>query len=393
MNILFHHRTQGHGVERVHILGMVSGFMQAGHTVEIVSPPGVTVSPNNGTETVSHQEIMSPWKKVVRFLPGLFFELMELFYNGVSFRRLARQMKKTRFDMIYERYAFLHFSGALLAARHRIPLYLELNFTSMTPLYRKRSRLIGPIQKALERRIFSAADGLIVVSTSLKEKLIEDGYAPHRILVTPNAVDSQFLEEQHESVRKELKLDSKRVIGFVGGFYPWHGVDMLIQILPDLVREVPNVAALLIGDGPLRLSLQKQVETMGLTDCVRFTGQIAHAILPRYVAAFDVGVLPDSNDYASPMKVYEYMAMGKPVIAPKLAPLEEGIIDGKVGLLFCPQNKKALAEAIITLLTDEAKRHEMGEAARCHVRQNHTWKNNAAAVLAMRERQQEGGRE
>ena len=193
-------------------------------------------------------------------------------------------------------------------------------------------------------------------------------------------------------MRQQLQLDSKMVIGFVGGFYPWHGVHLLLDILPEMAQKVPNVALLLVGEGPLKIFLQAKARQMGMASSIIFTGHVPHDNLPRYIAAFDIAVLPDSNDYGSPMKIYEYMAMGKPVVAPRLAPVEEGIIDGKVGLLFQKQDKAAMASAIMTLLQDKAKRLRMGEAAREHVL-NNTWKKNAERVIALwwSARQSKGG--
>ncbi len=387
MRILFHHRTQGQGVERVHIMGMVNAFLQAGHQVEIVSPPGVTVSSvgarcNVPLHPAQKTETPSRWKTIIRFFPGVLFELMELFYNLISFRQLKKQVETQPFDMIYERYAFFHFAGAWIA-KQGIPFFLEINFTCDTPLYRKRSFFIRPIQKKIEEMIFARADGLIVVSQGLKEQLIKKGIAPDKIVVTPNAVDETFLVETHsgETIRQQLQLVGKKVVGFVGGFYPWHGLDLLIAVLPDIARKVPHVALLLIGDGPLQKVIKEEVHRIGMDGFVVFTGQIPHEALPQYIAAFDLGVMPDSNDYGSPMKIYEYMAMGKPVVAPKLPPLEEGIIDDETGLLFPPKDRKGLAAAIVTLLCDQGRCRAMGEAARQHVKRNHTWKRNAEIVL------------
>jgi glycosyltransferase involved in cell wall biosynthesis len=394
MRILFHHRTQGQGVERVHIMGMVNAFLQAGHQVEIVSPPGVAVShqetlagdvPLRPTKKI---EAPSRWKLILRFLPGVLFELMELFYNLISYRQLKKQVEAQPFDMIYERYAFLHFAGAWIAKKNKIPFFLEINFTCDTPLYRKRSLFIRPIQKKIEEMIFKKADGLIVVSKGLKAQLIKRGISPDKIAVTPNAVDDTFLVETNsgEAIRRQLQLTQRQVVGFVGGFYPWHGLDLLIAVLPDIAREIPNVSLLLIGDGPLQKILKEEVHRIGMDKSVIFTGQVPHKALPQYIAAFDLGIMPDSNDYGSPMKIYEYMALGKPVVAPRLPPLEEGIMDGEVGLLFPKRNREAFTMAILMLLNDKERRQKMGEAAHRHVQKNHTWKKNAEVTLDLLQR-------
>jgi hypothetical protein len=148
MHILYHHRTQGQGVEGVHINGMINAFVEAGHPVKLVSPPGT----NGATE--SPDKTPTIWKRVIHYLPEIIFELMELLYNGVALRRLTKALHTNRFDMIYERYAFLTFAGALAAKKAGIPFFLEVNFICETPLVRKRSIWIKPIQKRIERYVF-----------------------------------------------------------------------------------------------------------------------------------------------------------------------------------------------------------------------------------------------
>ena len=380
MRILYHHRTQGQGVEGVHIKGMIDAFTEAGHAVRLVSPPGAGMSHERQTNKKP-----IGWKGFIRYLPEVVFELMEIIYNVVALRRLSKALYAERFDMIYERYAFLTFAGAMMAHKADIPFFVEVNFTCATPLYRKRSVWIKPIQKKIERYVFGKADGLIVVSTTLKKHLVNEGIDAARITVIPNSVNEAFLDKTvlGDLIRQKLALHSKMVIGFVGGFYPWHGVELLLDIFPQIAREIPNVALLLIGEGPRKEYLTAQARQMGINASVVFTGNIAHEVLPQYIAAFDLAVLPDSNDYGSPMKIYEYMAMGKPVVAPRLAPVEEGIIDGEVGLLFLKQDKDAFAFAILALLKDKERRLQMGEAARQHVLKNHRWKKNAEKIVAL----------
>jgi glycosyltransferase involved in cell wall biosynthesis len=119
----------------------------------------------------------------------------------------------------------------------------------------------------------------------------------------------------------------------------------------------------------------------GLEDRVKIAGWVGHEELPAHVAAFDVAVMPDSNEYGSPMKIYEYMAMGVPVVAPRLGPLADGIVDGETGRLVPRRDLASFAGALVDLLSDETLRSRMGARAADHVARNHTWERNAARVL------------
>lgn len=321
-------------------------------------------------------------------MPEVLFEVMEFFYNWTAIRRLSEQASKKSYDLIYERYALFNFSGLFVAKKRSIPIVLEVNYTSRNPLVRKRSKLLQPFANIVENRNFHGAHGLATVSTALKEQLVRAGVEAERIEVVPNAADPKMFDPEvsGENVRQQFGLIGKGVIGFVGGFYPWHGLDLLIDALPPICSEVQEAAILLIGDGPIRPWLEQQVQSAGLRDRVHFVGSIPHSKLPEYVAAFNVAVMPDSNDYGSPMKIYEYMSMGKPVVAPKLGPLEDGILDGSVGLLFTPHNVQSLIGSLATLLKDPRRCVEMGNNARAHVLSKHTWKRNAERIMELVQR-------
>jgi glycosyltransferase involved in cell wall biosynthesis len=217
----------------------------------------------------------------------------------------------------------------------------------------------------------------------LRDQVVARGIAPERIIVMPNAADPERFraDVSGAAVRERLGLRDARVVGFSGAFYPWHGVALILDALPRLLERVPNAALLLIGEGPERATLEARAKREGLGDRIRFCGWVTHDELPAHLAAFDVAVMPDSNEYGSPMKIYEYMAMGKPVVAPRLGPLADGIVDGTTGLLFARGNVGALGDALARLLAIDADRAAMGRAAAEHVRRNHTWDRNASRAL------------
>ena len=382
MRLVVDHRTQGQGVEGVHLLGMARAFERAGAEVAIVSPPGVEVG-RPGAAPRKAPGLRGLWWMLAEHVPETLFELMEMVYNVPAYFRLRRALRTPRADALYERYAFFHVAGALAASAAGVPLILEVNYTAATPLYRRRSRMLRPIARAAERFVFRRARLIVAVSSVLRDAIVAGGIPADRVLTLPNAADpDRFRPEiSGEAVRERHGLRGARVVGFTGAFFPWHGVGFLLDAVAALLREMPEAAALLVGDGPERPLLEERVRREGLEARVRFAGWIGHDGLPEHVAAFDIAVMPDSNEYGSPMKIYEYMAMGKPVVAPRLGPLADGIVDGATGILFPRRDPAALRAALASLLGDEALRARMGANARAHVLAHHTWDRNAARVL------------
>lgn len=395
MNILYLHRTQGQGAAGNHIRQVVKAFRALGHNVMIVSPPGVQVSDHEPDSSSSSSWSQRLGQSVRLNATSVMFELFEILYNGIAHWRLWRTHRKARYDLIYERYAIFGTAGLTAARRQQVPLLLEVNFTSRTSVHPPRSRLFQKLAESIDRKLFSRADGIIVVSTVLKQHLIQEfGVPDGRILVVPNAVDPQeFAGASVKGVLRELPvLNGELIIGFVGGFYPWHGLELLIEAARRILTEEPKARFVMIGDGTLLESLRHRVKTLQLEEAVLFTGRVSREALANYIAAFDIGVMPDSNDYGSPMKILEYMAMGKPVVAPRLGPIEEIVDHEKEGVLFEPKSVPALSAAILGLLRDVDRRRRLGENGRRRVLEKHTWKQNARTVLAFYERQAKKGR-
>jgi glycosyltransferase involved in cell wall biosynthesis len=390
MNILYHHRTQGKGVEGVHIREMARALTQLGHQVDILSPSGLKNEGTRDEACLPDRQGRGTKSKIYsiisKILPEFCFEILEIFYNFIAITRMKKVLEQKKYGLIYERYAIFNWSGIKAAKRYHIPIILEVNYTSFTPLYRKRNGLLKPLAHRWDRKIFAAADGIMVVSTYLKDQLRELGIAENKIIVCPNAADPERFNPEAikgERVRAKLGLSGKQVIGFIGGFYPWHGLEMLVDSFSEIKRTIKDVALLLIGDGPSKKAIKTRVRGSGLEKDVVFVNQVAHGEIPLYIAAFDIAVMPDSNNYGSPMKIYEYMAMGKPVVAPRLGPLEDGIEDGKEGLLFTPQEKAGLIKSIKALLEDTQLRQNMSVAARGNILKRHTWEKNAEAILGL----------
>jgi len=385
MRALYHHRTQGRDVEAVHIRGVAGGLRKTGYEVEIAGPPGVEADPDSLAAPTTGRKL-SFLGRVARCAPQLLFEGMEIGYNLVAVPRLLARVRARRPDLIYERYALYNAAGVIVGRLAGIPVVLEVNDTVQVDRTRQGKSLAMPrLAACFERWIFRRAAGLAVVSGYLRDQVIAGGMPAERVRVTPNAVDAaRFDPSRHtgEAVRARYGLGRSLVVGFAGSFTKWHGVELLIRAFAAL-SEFPEARLLLVGDGARRHDAALLAEELGLGGRVIFTGKVPHAEIPDHVAAMDVGVMPASNVFGSPVKVFEYMAMGRPAVGPRYVPLEEAIDDGVTGLLFPPDDFEELAGCLRRLLADASLRERLGTAARRKVLSQHLWEHNAHSVVAL----------
>ena len=367
-------------VESVHIKGVSDGFRELGYEVEFSSPPMVRVSTD---KTVSQNNL---YNLIVRNLPTICYEFLALIHNAVSLGQCKQLLAKKNFTIIYERYAFFEFSTVFLKKKFNSFLVLEVNgaVNRKDPVH-GRKIVMKALAGLLEKKMFAAADLIVVVSSALKHSLVEEiGVPSEKIIVTHNAVDLKKFDQTRtgEKIRKTLQLGQKKVIGFVGSFTFWHGLGFLINSTADLLRNDKNVHLLLVGDGREREAISKMIEQENLTESVTITGRVPHENIPSYIAAMDIGVMPDSNNFGSPMKIFEYMAMGKPVISANYAPIAEVIQEGRTGYLFSPRNEIQFAKKIHLLIYNEKLRNEMGSNACNYVKGTHTWRKNIEKIIS-----------
>ncbi len=379
------HRTRGKGVEGVHIDGIVESFRKMGHRVSVFSP-GDRLANARGMQSCSREPVgplLFLFDLLSRSAPEAFFEIAEMVHSSVSLRRLRRGYGRNSFDVIFERYAIFGTVGMHLSQLWGIPLLLEVNYTSLSDLVRPRSRLFKGRARSTDHRLFHAAECLFPVSTYLRDHLVSEFCVPEgKIMVLPNAADPNVF---HPGILPAGSASGRamawKTVGFVGGFYPWHGLALLLDAFVSLSMEIGNLRLVLVGDGPERSNVERRIAAEGLSDRVVFPGRIPHEDLAPWISMFDIGVMPNSNEYGSPMKIFEYMAMGKPVVAADYGPLRDGIDHGVEGFLFPPGNATVLREYLKTLLTDDALCAKMSAAAQARVLDRHTWMGNSQRML------------
>lgn len=386
MHILYHHRTAGRGAEGHHILAFVNPAEANGHRVTIVSPPGVDPRITAGTvpldKGASRQcGINRLWQWMSRHAPQFVFELAEFAYNGYAAARLVSAIRSARPSLLYERYAFFLFAGVAVGRFFRVPVLLEVN--EVAGIQRARKQLLVRIAIAVERFVFPRADAIFVVSSYLRDRVIERGARPSAVHVLPNAIDPRRfdLNGSRGRIRAAKGLASRVVAGFVGWFDGWDRLDLLVDACARVVHNVPNLHLLLVGDGPVKEELRRRVAAHRIEGHVELTGPVPRNEVPLYIDAMDICVLPDSNQYGSPMALFEFMALGKAIIAPDLPPIRDVVADGETGIVIRPAHAGDLSAALERLMNDADLRKRLGDNARQYVLNAHTWQANANRVL------------
>lgn len=376
--ILYHHRTQGRGVEGVHILSVVDALESRGHEVVIVSPPGADPRRPRETEKATGKGRRGPWHFVSRYLPQFLFEFLELAYNFAAHRRLKKAMRdQGKTDVYYERYALFLLAGTRLMKKRGVPIVLEVQDSAH--LKRVRPIFFQKLAAAIERRTFDRADALIVVTEAFKQIFVEHGTPPEKIHVIQNTARSDLFDHgiSGARVRKKLGLEHATIVGFLGKAVPWHGVDSLLLACRELVDQHTSLHVIIVGDDSGHPELRVIAADAKLRDRVHFVGQVPHVETPEYIAAMDIAVMPNSNSFGSPVKLFEYMAMRRAIVAPRLGPVEEVLEHGKHALLVSPGDADSVREALEWLLDDPSERERLAAAAHQHFEDGYSWERNA----------------
>lgn len=375
MRLLYSHRTRSADGQYVHIRALSEALVARGVRVFMAGP-------DDFGETVRDRPLdaragESVWR---RRLPRAAYELAELSYSLPAHARLARAARAFAPDILYERYNLFYHAGVWLARRRRLPLLLEVN----APLSLERAEHGGlalpGLARASERAIWRAADRVLPVSQTLARLVERAGVPSERIAVIRNGVEAAFLAPIDPApVRARFGLEGKIVLGFAGFARPWHRLDRVLDYLAARRRD--DLVFLLVGDGPARGPLEARARHLGVEKRLVRAGVVQRAEMPGFVAAFDIALLPAAPPYAAPLKLMEYMALGRAILAPDQANIRELVAPGAEALLAPPEDDGAFFAALDALAARADLRARLGAAARGRLlREELTWQANAARV-------------
>jgi glycosyltransferase involved in cell wall biosynthesis len=303
---------------------------------------------------------------------------------GAAEAALIRLYTEWPFDMIYERYSLWSDAGVKAARKLGLPLIVEVNAPILLEQEQYRRLALHERAEAIERDVFSQADGLVCVSSAVRDYAITKGAKPGHAIVMGNAVDTARF---HAAV-PPMDFGAPKgafTIGFSGSLKRWHGVDVMMEAFRMILNSAPHARLLVIGEGPERGWIEGFARGAGIDQSVKMAGWIGHAEMPAALTAMDVALAPypETEDfYFSPLKVFEYLAAGRPMVASRIGQIAEVVRHGETGILTPPGDAEAIAQAVLGLMTDIPRMRRLGEAASLEGAR-HNWSRNASQALAM----------
>jgi glycosyltransferase involved in cell wall biosynthesis len=380
MKILYHHRIGSReGGEAVHISELTTALRKLGHEIVVVG--------HVDTDTKSSSDSPNYIRSLRWLLPKFVHEPLELAYSLIAYLRLRQAYLAHKPDILYERANLFLLAGVWIKRKFRLPYLLEVN----APLSHERTNHGGLHLNRLaqwsEETAWRNADYVLPVSNVLADYVRRANVPDERIVVVSNAVNLERFGAPLDGAeaKKRLGLEGRTVLGFAGYLRPWHRLDRVIDVLER--DDGNNLHVLIIGDGPGLPALRRQVRVRDVSQQVTFLGSKPRDEMAGLISAFDIALQSGVTAYASPLKTYEYMALGRAIVAPDTPNMREILSHGETALLFDPDSTTAFGQAIERLAHDPALRAKLGAAARAAiVDQDLTWENTARRVIALAKR-------
>jgi glycosyltransferase involved in cell wall biosynthesis len=317
-----------------------------------------------------------------RYIHATLRDIYEIFLDRRFYRVIEKYLLEIKPDIILQQHARYAQVGIRLGHQYNIPVFLD----DITPIWEEEEysdRSLKQIARRIRKEVFSKATGLIAVSRDMEIRLRSEGIPRTKIHLVPNGVDCTLFNPDTTSLelRDKYGLADKIVVGYVGSFTYWHRLDLLIPVVSSIIETIPQICFMLVG-ADLDGRMESMIRAHGLTNWFILPGGVPNSEVPMYLNAIDIAILPRTLPYMSPMKIYEYMAMGKPVVAPnKNALVEEVVIPYKYGLLFEAENTDSMKNAIQILAINPELRQKIGKDARKCAVNNYSWSTQARNLL------------
>jgi len=313
-------------------------------------------------------------------------------------RRLDEVIAKEKPDLIQVHSPALNAIPAIRAGhRAGIPVVYEIRaFWEDAAVSHGTSTEQGlryKLTRALETRAVRQADGVTCICEGLRGDLIERGVPAEKITIIPNAVDIERFEpvaERDAELAAKLRLGDKPVVGFIGSFYAYEGLNQLMDAVPLLRRHLPDVQVLMVGGGPMESQLREQVERLGIGDCVQFTGRVPHDVIGRYYSLVDVFAYPRESkritELVTPLKPLEAMAQKCLFVASDVGGHKELVRDGETGVLFRADDVADLAAKLQSMFEQRERWPQLRENGRRFVESERNWARSIANYRPLYER-------
>jgi glycosyltransferase involved in cell wall biosynthesis len=365
-----------------HMREMIAAFRRAGHEVRPL------IAGNNKRaeygEPTSESRIKVLLKK---YFPSILWETLKdislLRFDSRLESVLEKEITEFEPDLIYERSAYLQNSGVKLATKMKLPHIVEINapYPEERVSFSGRSLLVD-FAKNTERELLVKSTMVSVVSSALKEHFVSMvPEAADKLVIVPNSVnpdDAQNSFPKPEVHKERINLQDELVIGFVGSIFPYHGVDTLIEAFANLPRK-SELKLLVVGDGEMLPELKALAKSLDVLQDIIFSGSVPHREVYSLIELMDICCMARSNWYGSPVKIFEYGLMKKPVIAPDVAPVRD-VMTAQDGILVGP-TVDDMTQALLKLIEDKDLRDSIAESWHTKVLKNYTWDHSAKLIL------------
>ncbi len=370
----------------------LQGLQRAGHDVRVFELQGRTVAQ---IDDIEYLEECRPAKlgmsgkrpfhlteSIIRRLQGMLNLPYHAFFDSRRFYEAAVRSLPA-YELCHEHNGLFSPATALACRKLNMPYVLTF---SADPIF--EAELVGRPFHGLHLRVaqkqarftYQQADQILCVSNPAKTHLVETWHIEaDKINVMPNGVDIRLFGGEYDAkaVRAEWGVGDAPVISFVGGFQPWHGLDNLVESFATVVKQVPAAKLMLVGDGPIRAELEQKIAECGVAESTIITGLLPQERVPELLSIADIAVIPypklSQELWFSPLKLYEYMAAGKAIVASSAGQIAEVLVNGRNGLLVESGNIPEFTQAVLSLLKNPEKRQELGETARQQAMAHHSW--------------------
>lgn len=352
------------------------------------------VTPNQGKEkTFPASSVLYDTKKISWSPRNLCRDLIQIIneyqYDKFVYIHSKKIIENEKPNFLYQRLIFGESIGLKLSKEYRIPLILEINASSTfkSEWTMQHTKFYDLIKRAMENKLCRYADAILVVTQTIKNYFVKQDISANKIFVNPNGVDlDRYYPDDiiRQKIRTQYGLDNKIVIGFLGNFRPWHDVFTLIQSAEIVLNIKHDVHFILIGDGPSKNQVESMVREKNIGKYVTFIGSIPNEKVPGHIDSMDIAVAPISKVpyfHGSPIKIFEYQSICKPVIVSRYPDIQSIIDDHKGGILVEPGDKVQLADAILELANNRELRKQLGRKGRLSVEKKYTWERNANKIL------------
>ena len=302
--------------------------------------------------------------------------------------RLAEIIPQVKPDIIHAHSPALNGLAAIKAGKkYNIPVVYEIRaFWEDAAVDHGTSKEWGiryRLTRALETYVIKKARAITTICEGLRQDIVQRGVAPEKITVIPNAVDMEkffYHTEKDQDLADALGLSNKKVLGFIGSFYAYEGLPLLIEALPEIIKQNNNIRLLLVGGGPDEAKIKSKIKQLNLEDQVIFTGRVPHEQVQVYYNLVDIFVYPRYSmrltDLVTPLKPLEAMAQNRLVVASDVGGHKELITDGVNGKLFSAGNSHALANAVLQLLEHKEQWSQYQQACKAFVENDRNWPNS-----------------